>query len=136
MVDTEDNLIGEHNGISSYTIGQRRGLGFANGEPMYVVKIDKDKNRVVVGREYDLFSTSLIAENLSWVSAEPSGEIEVNAKIRYRHDEQPAVVTVEGGKAKVQFKTPQKAITPGQAVVFYRDDKVLGGGWIKEAQKQ
>ena len=133
MVDTEDNIIGEHNGISSYTIGQRRGLGFANGEPMYVVKIDIAKNRVVVGRESDLLSSSLIAEKLSWVSNEPGGEIEVKAKIRYRHQEQSAVVTVNQDKATVRFENPQKAITPGQAVVFYQNDKVLGGGWIKEA---
>ena len=133
MVDTDDNPIGEHNGISSYTIGQRRGLGFANGEPMYVVKIDTENNRVVVGRESELFSSSLIAEKLSWVSEKPSGEIEVTAKIRYRHHDQPAIVSVNHDRATVKFKDPQKAITPGQAVVFYQSDKVLGGGWIKEA---
>ena len=132
MIDTEGNLIGEHNGISSYTIGQRRGLGFANGEPMYVVKIDTKKNRVVVGRESDLYSRSLIAENLSWVSEQPKSEIEVKAKIRYRHDEQPAIISVHQNKTTVKFQNPQKAITPGQAVVFYQDDRVIGGGWIKE----
>jgi len=133
MLDTEDNLIGEHNGISSYTIGQRRGLGFANGEPMYVVRIDSEKNRVIVGRESDLFSSSLIAEKLSWVSRPPKSDIEVTAKIRYRHSEQPAIISVNQDKVYVSFKNPQKAVTPGQAVVFYQQNKVLGGGWIKEA---
>ena len=133
MLDTEDNVIGEHNGISSYTIGQRRGLGFANGEPMYVVKIDTEKNRVIVGRESDLLSRSLIAEKLSWVSGPPTSDIEVTAKIRYRHEEQQAVVSLNQNTATVKFYEPQKAITPGQAVVFYDNDKVLGGGWIKEA---
>lgn len=133
MVDVNDRTVGEHSGIYSYTVGQRRGLGFANGKPMYVVKIDAKNNRVIVGEESDLYSRSLIADNMSWVSSPPEGETEVKAKIRYRHSEQPAVVSVHKGKASVRFEKPQKAITPGQAVVFYQEDKVLGGGWIKEA---
>lgn len=133
MVNTEGKTIGEHNGISSYTVGQRRGLGFASGEPMYVIKIEAEKNRVIIGGESDLYSSSLSAENLSWVSAQPSGEVELKARIRYRHEEQSAIVSVNEGRAMVKFHNPQKAITPGQAIVFYNDDKVVGGGWIKKA---
>jgi len=133
MVDTEGNLVGEHTGISSYTVGQRRGLGFANGEPMYVVSLDTSANKVIVGREKDLYMKSLLAESLSWTFQAPEGEIEVNAKIRYRSPEQKAILKLINGKALVEFSEPQKAITPGQAVVFYQKDKVLGGGWIKEA---
>jgi len=133
MVDTEGNLVGEHTGISSYTVGQRRGLGFANGEPMYVVSLDTSANKVIVGREKDLYMKSLLAESLSWTFQAPEGEIEVNAKIRYRSPEQKAILKLINGKALVEFSEPQKAITPGQAVVFYQNDKVLGGGWIKEA---
>ncbi len=133
MVDTAGKTVGEHNGIYSYTVGQRRGLGFANGKPMYIVKIDAENNRVIVGEESDLYSSSLTADDLSWVAKPPKGETEVKAKIRYRHDEEPAVISVRKGKASVKFQNPQKAVTPGQAVVFYQENKVLGGGWIKEA---
>lgn len=132
MVNMAGKTVGEHNGVYSYTVGQRKGLGFANGKPMYIVKIDAKNNKVIVGEESDLYSRSLTADNLSWVSKPLEGEIEVKAKIRYRHDEKPAVVSVHKGKASVNFQTPQKAVTPGQAVVFYQENKILGGGWIKE----
>ncbi len=133
MVDTEGNLVGEHSGISSYTVWQRRGLGFSNGEPMYVVSLDTSANKVIVGREKDLYMKSLLAEKLSWTFKAPEGEIEVNAKIRYRSPEQKAVLKLINGKALVEFSEPQKAITPGHAVGFYQNDKGLGGGWRKEA---
>ena len=133
IVDVDGKILGYHEGVYSFTGGQRRGLGIAKGKPMYVVKIEPEKNRVVVGEEKDIFRTGLIADNLSWVDEDPSGEMDVKAKVRYRHAENDAVVNVNGGgKALVRFKTPQRAITPGQAVVFYKGDRVLGGGWIRE----
>lgn len=133
IVDVDGNVLGYHDGIYSFTVGQRRGLGIAKGKPIYVVKVEPEMNRVVVGEEKDIFRTGLIADNLSWVDEDPEGEIKVKAKVRYRHAENDAVVSVnEGGEALVEFKTPQRAITPGQAVVFYEGDRVLGGGWIKE----
>ena len=137
IVDMEGNPVAKHRGIASFTIGQRRGLGFAKGKPMYVVGIDVERNEVRVGEEKDLYSNALTAGDLSWVSQLPEGEIEVRSKIRYRHGAVPSKVTVtDDGKAIVNFSEPQKAVTPGQAIVFYRDEAVVGGGWIKEARMQ
>ncbi|MBI2487020.1 MAG: tRNA 2-thiouridine(34) synthase MnmA [Deltaproteobacteria bacterium] len=133
IVDVEGNILGYHDGVHSFTVGQRRGLGIAKGKPMYVVRVEPETNRVVVGEEKDIFKSSLIANNISWADGIPSDEIEVKAKIRYRHKEEDAVVKVDSdGKALVEFKTPQRAITPGQAIVFYKQDRILGGGWINE----
>jgi len=137
IVDMEGNPVARHRGIASFTIGQRRGLGFAKGKPMYVVGIDAERNEVRVGEEKDLYSSSLAAGNLSWVSGPPEGEIEVRSKIRYRHGAVPSRVTVtDDGEAVVSFSEPQKAVTPGQAIVFYKDETVVGGGWIKGAHVQ
>lgn len=137
IVDMEGNPVARHRGIASFTIGQRRGLGFAKGKPMYVVGIDAERNEVRVGEEKDLYSNALTAGDLSWVSQPPQGEIKVRSKIRYRHSAVPCRVTVtDDGKAAVNFPEPQKAITPGQAIVFYKDEAVMGGGWIKEARVQ
>ena len=137
IVDMEGNPVARHRGIASFTIGQRRGLGFAKGKPMYVVGIDAERNEVRVGEEKDLLSNALTAQNLSWVSLPPEGEIEVRSKIRYRHGAVPSRVTVsDDGEATVNFPEPQKAVTPGQAIVFYKDEAVVGGGWIKEAYMQ
>ena len=137
IVDMEGNPVARHRGIASFTIGQRRGLGFAKGKPMYVVGIDAERNEVRVGEEKDLYSNALTAGDLSWVNQLPEGEIEVRSKIRHRHGAVPSKVTVtDDGKAIVNFSEPQKAVTPGQAIVFYRDEAVVGGGWIKEARMQ
>lgn len=133
MVDTSGNIIGKHEGIFSYTIGQRRGLGYANGKPQYVVRIDTKNNKVVIGDEEDIYSKTLIVNGLSWVSQVSDSEFEVNAKIRYRHKENIANLVINNkDEAIVNFHEPQRAITPGQAIVFYNDDKVIGGGWINE----
>jgi len=133
IVDTEGNFIAQHNGISSFTIGQRRGLGIAKGKPVYVISIDPDSKRVVVGEEKDLLKNSFIAEKLSWVSEPPSTKFKANSRIRYRHKEDLSTIELIGeDEALIDFIKPQKAITPGQAVVFYNDDKLLGGGWIRE----
>jgi tRNA-specific 2-thiouridylase len=133
IVDVAGNVLAYHDGVHSFTVGQRRGLGIAKGKPMYVVRVEPETNRVVVGEEKDIFRSSLIANNISWADGIPSDEIEVKAKIRYRHKEEDAVVKVDSDReALVEFKTPQRAMTPGQAIVFYKKERVLGGGWINE----
>jgi len=134
FVDTEGNIIGRHKGIVHYTIGQRKGLGVTFGKPMFVVKIDAKTNEVVLAEKGSEFSSELIAGKLNFISfVTPSAPIRVNAKVRYSAKEAPATVTVEGDKARVVFDTPQRAITPGQAVVFYEidGDSVIGGGIIE-----
>jgi tRNA-specific 2-thiouridylase len=133
IVDVNGNILGLHNGIFSFTVGQRRGLGISNGKPLYVVSIDQKSNRVVVGKEEDICRTRLVANKVIWIDKAPVEEINVKAKIRYRHRESDAVVKASSeGRAFVEFKNPQRAITPGQAVVFYSGDRILGGGWIEE----
>ena len=134
MVDGEGNVIGEHPGIQFFTVGQRRGLGL-NGtqdRPMYVVGIDAASNRVVLGREEELFRSTLWASQVSFTSGRaPDGPVEVNAKIRYKAVPYPATITPAGDRLEIVFDEPQRAVTPGQAVVFYRGDEVVGGGIIE-----
>ena len=134
MVDGDGNVIGEHPGIQFFTVGQRRGLGL-NGtqdRPMYVVGIDAASNRVVLGREEELFRSTLWASQVSFTSGRaPDGPVEVNAKIRYKAIPYPATITPAGGRLEIVFDEPQRAVTPGQAVVFYRGDEVVGGGIIE-----
>jgi tRNA-specific 2-thiouridylase len=137
IVDVAGTVLGHHHGVHLFTVGQRRGLGIAKGKPMYVVRVEPETNRVVVGEEKDIFKTKLMASNISWSDAIPSDRIEVRAKIRYRHREEVALVKLQSdGEALVEFKTPQRAITPGQAIVFYEKDRVLGGGWISEVLQE
>jgi len=137
IVNVEGEVLGKHRGIYSFTIGQRRGLGIATGKPMYVVGIEPKENRLIVGEEDKIYSSKLLAENISWVQTNNQIELnseepfEVRAKIRNRHREDDAVVTMKSDtQAEIEFINPQRAITPGQAVVLYQDKKVLGGGWI------
>lgn len=132
FVDTEGNILGRHKGIVHYTVGQRKGLGIALGKPMFVVEIDAVNNRVVLGSEDEVFSSSLIADDLNFISIEKlEGEMRVKAKIRYSAREAEAVIQpLPDGKVKVLFDNPQRAITPGQSVVFYDGDVVVGGGVI------
>jgi len=133
IVDTGGATLGRHDGISGYTIGQRHGLGIASGERRYVVSIDAEKNVVVVGPEQALWSDRLLAADVRFVSgAAPQGEIAVSAKIRYRAAEAPAVLSRRGDLWQVRFSRPQRAMAPGQSVVFYRGEEVLGGGIIME----
>lgn len=133
IIDVDGNVLGYHDGVYSFTVGQRRGLGIAKGKPMYVVKVEPEANRVVVGEEKDIFRTKLTANNISWVDIIPSDKMKVRAKIRYRHFESDASVSIQSdSQAFVEFNTPQRAMTPGQAIVFYDGDRVLGGGWINE----
>lgn len=132
IVDLQGRVLGHHDGIEFYTIGQRRGLGLSSPRPLYVVALDAATNRVVVGSDADLEQDRLRLERCNWIPfEEPSGPIEVLAKIRYNHPGTPATVRVQpGGMAEVRLHVPQRAITPGQACVLYQDDLVLGGGWI------
>jgi len=132
FVDTKGNILGKHEGIINYTVGQRKGLGISFGKPMYVVRIDSKSNQVVLGDVDDLFSRELIAEDVNYLSIDALEEpLKVNAKIRYSAKESPATIyPMEDGKVKVIFEQPQRAITPGQSIVFYDGDIVVGGGII------
>ena len=129
----DGSVIGRHKGISRYTVGQRRGLGVAYSEPLYVKRILVAENKVLLGRDEDLYGTSCDVSDVNWIAGEtPSAPIRCAVKIRYRQTEQPATVTpLEGGRAHVEFDSPQRAITPGQSAVFYDGDEVLGGGEIE-----
>lgn len=133
FVDEEGNIIGRHRGIIRYTIGQRKGLGITFGKPVYVVNIDAERNRVVLGSKEALFNDRLKADHFNWMDGKPPhGTIKVMAKIRYNQKEQPAVAEATGeGETEVIFEKPQRAITSGQSVVIYDGDVVLGGGIIK-----
>jgi tRNA-specific 2-thiouridylase len=137
ILDSEGNEVGRHNGISNYTIGQRRGLGIALGYPVYVIEIDAEKNAVIVGRDNDVFNNGLIAEDINIIPFEKlDGRIEVSAQIRYNSYPVKAFIEqIDDNKIKVEFEKPQRAVTPGQSVVFYLDDIVLGGGIIKKSLK-
>ena len=147
IADTEGNMLGEHQGIEFFTVGQRRGLGvtaspgpgLAEGRrasgALYVIRIDPESNTVIVGPEDELYSDSLWASEVSYVSdREPEAAVEINVKIRYKSPETEATLHPHGSHAVIRFRQPQRAITPGQAVVFYRGDEVLGGGRISTAQ--
>ena len=131
LVTTSGEVIGSHAGIHNFTVGQRKGLGVATGSPLYVIEIRGDKHQVVVGGDDSLRSRTLRAHRLNWIALEPLDRpLRVKAKIRHRHDPAEAEVRIDGDKALVTFDEPQRAITPGQAVVFYDEDLVMGGGWI------
>jgi len=134
IIDSEGNVLGTHRGILSYTIGQRKGLGVSAAEPLYVTAIDTERNAIIVGSKSEVYSDELTASNLSWVEFDAlKRPMEVKAKIRYRHREGDALVSpISGNRVHVKFAQPQMAITPGQAVVFYRGPTVLGGGTIEQ----
>lgn len=133
FVDTHGNVIGYHSGITNYTIGQRRNLGVSLGKPMYVLDIDVKSNQVVLSSNEQLYSNELIASHLNWISFNDlKEEISAKAKIRYGAKASDCKIQPLGdGHVKVKFNTPQRAITPGQAVVFYDNDYVIGGGTIQ-----
>lgn len=137
FVDVEGNILGKHQGLPLYTVGQRKGLGIAAGHPLYVVELRPDKNEVVLGCNDDVFATSLIANDLNFIAFdELNSQRSVLAKIRYNAKESPAVIEPVGnGKVQVRFVQKQRAITPGQSVVFYEGDQVLGGGIIEKVVK-
>jgi tRNA-specific 2-thiouridylase len=135
FVDTAGNKLADHDGIEKFTIGQRKGLGYAAGERRYVLRIVPSTNDVVLGSREELLAPGLVASQVNWLIAEPpTAPLSCSVKIRYRHPATPATVAaLAGGGARVGFDQPQSAVTPGQAVVFYEGSRVLGGGWIEEA---
>ena len=135
FVDTRGNVLGRHGGITRYTIGQRKGLGVSLGRPAFVVAIDPAANTVTLGEEKDLYAASLLVKDLHVVSGERiEGALRVQAKIRYAARPQDATFTPLGeGTGRVDFDAPQRAVTPGQAAVFYQGDTVVGGGTIVRA---
>jgi len=133
LVTTSGEVIGRHRGVHRYTIGQRKGLGIAAGRPLYVVELDRAANRVIVGDDRELRSEFCEVRDVNWISF-PALEAPRRATVKIRHRHEPAAATVEpigSASARVRFDTPQRAITPGQAAVFYSGDVVLGGGWIR-----
>ena len=134
IVDTAGRVLAGHDGIEKFTIGQRKGLGFAAGERRYVLKIVPAAGEVVVGGREELLASELRASSVNWLCEPPVGQLTCSVKIRYRHPAAAATVTaLPAGGAQVRFASPQSAVTPGQAVVFYDGDRVLGGGWIEDA---
>ncbi|HVT46392.1 MAG TPA: tRNA 2-thiouridine(34) synthase MnmA [Vicinamibacterales bacterium] len=132
IVDSGGRVLGRHRGLHRYTVGQRRGLGLSTGAPLYVLRLDPAETRVVVGPREELGRRDLTASGVNWIAgAPPDGPRRVTARIRHRHTDATATVTADvSGHASLTFDDPQLAITPGQAVVFYDGDEVLGGGWI------
>ena len=134
ILDSEGGTLGKHRGILFYTIGQRKGLGLSTKEPLYVTDIIQERNTIVVGGKEGVYGIELIASRLNWISQTKLKQpITTKAKIRYLHNEAEAEITpIDEDKVHVRFKEPQMAITPGQAVVFYDEDTVIGGGTIEQ----
>jgi len=133
LVDKEGNILGMHQGIVNYTIGQRHGLGITTGYPLFVTEINAKNNRIIVGRRQDACKICFLIKNKHFISKPFKKKVEIKVRIRYNHKEMPAAVYPVKDKLKVIFKKPQFAITPGQSAVFYSKDTVLGGGIIEKA---
>lgn len=132
VVDSEGEVIGRHDGLGNYTVGQRRGLRIAAGKPIYVTQLDTRNNRVVMGDDQSLFCGALIADRANLLVDAGADSFRAAVKIRYLHSAAPATVhRMAGGRIRVEFDEPQRAVTPGQAVVLYDGDVVLGGAWIE-----
>lgn len=131
IVDTQGNILGRHTGIYNYTVGQRKGLGLAVGEPLYVVDINREDNTVVVGSNAEVFSREFTVAEFNWISGSaPSSPFRAGVMIRYNAEPRPAMVFVGDGNVRIEFNQAQRAITPGQSAVVYSGDVVLGGGII------
>lgn len=132
FVDRDGNVLGKHLGITHYTIGQRKGLGIAFGRPMYVTQIDAEQNRITLGEEGSQYADTLVAEDLNFIPFDMLGEpLRAQVKVRYQAKPAPALLSpMENGRVRVTFDEAQRSVTPGQAVVFYDGDLVLGGGTI------
>src|SRR5437899_1773661 len=135
VVTTGGQVLGEHQGLYNYTVGQRKGLGVAVGAPLYVIELDRERNRVLVGSNEELFGRRCLVRDVNWIRPVREGELlEASVKIRNKHVPAPARVEAVSsgarGEARVEFLAPQRAITPGQAAVVYDGDEIVGGGWI------
>ena len=132
IVDTEGRSLGQHSGVSAYTVGQRRGLGVAADRPLYVLQVDAARNRVVVGDDAELYRRDCVVQRPRWIPFDrPGGELRAEVRIRSTHEGAPATIRDLGdGTAAIRFDEAQRAIAPGQAAVAYDGDLVLGGGWI------
>jgi tRNA-specific 2-thiouridylase len=135
IVDHDGQVLGAHDGVYRFTVGQRRGLGLGGlTEPQYVTHIDAERGRVTVGTKSQLMTRGLVSSGVSWVEGMPAQEVTATVKIRYRHPAIPSrIVPYADGRAEVWFQDTYPAVTPGQAAVFYDGDRVLGGGWIEKA---
>jgi tRNA-specific 2-thiouridylase len=137
IIDSTGSILGTHNGTHRFTIGQRRGLGIAKGQPVYVTAIDAQSNTVTLGPKNELMHKGLIATGANWLIESPSGHFKANIKIRYNHAGQSGTVAVQGNNVLVEFDEPIAAITPGQAAVFYIQEndlsRLVGGAWIEKA---
>lgn len=133
IVDTRGNVVGTHRGLHRFTVGQRRGINCPAAEPYYVVRIDRRRNRLVVGFKNDLLTGGCRVEEINWIALPPLAPRRANARLRYRHQGSAATLSpIDTGTAAVTFDTPQRAVTPGQGAVFYSGEEVLGGGWIAD----
>jgi tRNA-specific 2-thiouridylase len=132
IVSTAGEVIGTHTGIHRYTVGQRRGIGISAERPLYVTGIDSIRNRIIVGEQDELLSDEFTAAGVNWIALDdPAEPVQAEVRVRYRHTAAPATITpLPDNRVQVKFDEPQRAITPGQATVFYRGDEVVGGGWI------
>ncbi len=133
IVTTTGEVLGRHSGLHHYTVGQRKGLGLSRGRPLYVVALDRPQNRLVVGEDAELRSTVCDVRAVNWISFEAPTE-PISAKVRIRNRHEPALAEIsplDESTARIRFREPQRAITPGQAAVFYSEEHVLGGGWIR-----
>jgi len=136
IVTSDGRVLGTHDGIHRFTVGQRRGIGVAGARPLYVLNVDAGRNRVVVGHDEDLLSDEFTAAGVNWISLDqPIEPVRAEVRVRYRHQAAPASITpLPESRARIEFDEPQRAISPGQATVFYRGDEVLGGGWITRSR--
>jgi tRNA-specific 2-thiouridylase len=132
IVNTRGEILGHHQGLHAYTVGQRKGISIPGPVPYYVIRFDKEQNRLVIGSRSELAATECMVTDINWIDTEPPDKaISVQTRIRYRHREAQSILTpIDRYTAAVRFSKPQSAITPGQAAVFYQGERVLGGGWI------
>ncbi len=135
VVDPEGRVVAHHGGAVAFTVGQRRGLGVSGPQPTYVLEVDAGANRLVVGPGELLERRGLVADRVSWVAGRsPSeGPFEAEVRIRYRGEDVPSVLETDGDRARVEFRSPQRGVAPGQSAVVYRGEELLGGGRIVES---
>ncbi len=134
IVDTTDRILGTHKGTEHFTIGQRRGIGVGGGEPLYVVQVEPETGRVVVGTRDECGTDSMVVESLNWIGFEPpAGGFDCLVQHRYHCTPAPCRVELDGERAEVRFSVPEISVSPGQGAAFYQDDRLLGGGWIRSA---